>query len=125
MLKELDWEFVLTYADCNMNLEQTGHRMFMSRNGVVYRLEKVKDETGYDPRVFYDLMELVQIAKARTMLTVTLEFPVAVGGEQEVKDKLAKILSKELRGETNVQEERPVSACAVCSTDATGKVCAG
>lgn len=50
-------------------VEVTAHGMQLvsyqlsHRNTVLYHLDKVKRQTGLDPRRFYDLVELVKIAQ--------------------------------------------------------------
>lgn len=47
----------------NMNVTDVARAIFTHRNTVLYHLNKVKQQTGLDPRRFYDLVELVQIAQ--------------------------------------------------------------
>lgn len=52
------------YAErCNMNVTDVARAIFTHRNTVLYHLNKVKQQTGLDPRRFYDLVELVKIAQ--------------------------------------------------------------
>ena len=46
-----------------MNVTDVAHAIFAHRNTVLYHLDKVKRQTGLDPRRFYDLVELVKIAQ--------------------------------------------------------------
>lgn len=64
-LADIDIQIVLALADNNMNESETSRRLFMHRNTVVYHLDKVYKITGLDPTNFYDLVDLVQMAKAR------------------------------------------------------------
>ncbi len=43
-----------TFIDCGLNLSQTARAMYMHRNTLMYRLNKVKDATGLDLNVFAD-----------------------------------------------------------------------
>lgn len=63
-LDEQDFELILAYADHNMNLTQTGKVMFMHYNSIRYRFDVVRRKTGLDPQKFYDLVELVKMAKS-------------------------------------------------------------
>jgi len=47
----------------NMNVTDVARAIFTHRNTVLYHLNKVKQQTGLDPRRFYDLVELVKIAQ--------------------------------------------------------------
>jgi hypothetical protein len=50
-------------ANHNMNVTDVAHAIFAHRNTVLYHLNKVKQQTGLDPRRFYDLVELVKMAQ--------------------------------------------------------------
>ena len=102
MLNELDWKVLLAYADCDMNAERAAKQLHMARGTVCYHLDKIRDETKYSPYVFYDLIELVQIANAKFMITVSISLPLDAGSEIENINKLEKILS-EMKG--NVKRE--------------------
>ena len=54
---------VLGMAAGNMCLSEAGRKSNYSRNSVVYYVEQIKEKTGLDPKSFYDLCELVRIAK--------------------------------------------------------------
>jgi carbohydrate diacid regulator len=38
----------MNYCKCNMNLSETARMLFLHRNSLVYRLEKIKELTGLD-----------------------------------------------------------------------------
>lgn len=50
-------------CNSNMNATDVARAIFVHRNTVLYHLDKVKRQTGLDPRRFYDLVELVKIAQ--------------------------------------------------------------
>ena len=54
-----DKRVVLTFARANMNLSKAARLAYMSRQGMRYRLDKVRVETGFDPTDFHDLTRLV------------------------------------------------------------------
>ena len=62
-MKQIDKDIILAYADCNMNQKKVTQRVYMSYNGIHYRLKKIKVETGLDPQKFYDLIKLVEMVK--------------------------------------------------------------
>lgn len=64
-LTDVDIQIVLALADNNMNESETARALFMHRNNVVYHIGKIKKLTGLDPTNFYDLGDLVQMAKIR------------------------------------------------------------
>lgn len=58
-----DAHIVVAMANHNMNVTDVAHAIFTHRNTVLYHLNKVKQQTGLDPRRFYDLVELVKMAQ--------------------------------------------------------------
>ena len=62
-LNELDYHVILTLAKNNMRATETAYDLDVHRGTVLYRIEKIKHLTGLDPRVFYDLCELVEMAR--------------------------------------------------------------
>ena len=53
-----DEELVTVYAffDNNLNISETARKLFIHRNTLVYRLEKIQRKTGLDVRVFEDAL---------------------------------------------------------------------
>lgn len=47
---------VYTFFDNNLNISETARQLFVHRNTLVYRLEKIQKKTGLDVRVFEDAM---------------------------------------------------------------------
>lgn len=58
-----DCFYVIAMANHNMNVTDVARAIFAHRNTVLYHLDKVKRQTGLDPRRFYDLVELVKMAQ--------------------------------------------------------------
>ena len=58
-----DAHIVIAMAYQNMNVTDFASAIFAPRNTVLYHLDKVKQQTGLDPRRFYDLVELVRMAQ--------------------------------------------------------------
>jgi carbohydrate diacid regulator len=50
-----------TFFACNLNITETAKSLSVHRNTLIYRLKKIKDDTGYDPQIFKDSVPL-QIA---------------------------------------------------------------
>lgn len=63
ILQEIDAHIIKAMADFNMNVSRAACSLYMHRNTVVYHLDKVKRQTGLDPRRFYDLVELAKMAQ--------------------------------------------------------------
>lgn len=47
---------VLKFYECNLNVSETARALFIHRNTLVYRLERLKDFIGLDVRIFEDAM---------------------------------------------------------------------
>lgn len=55
---------VIAYAENNMNAQKTADALHYHRNSVVYHLISVRKKLGKNPMKFYDLCELLPIARA-------------------------------------------------------------
>ena len=47
-----------TYFKCDCDLQRTSANLFIHRNTLVYRLRKIRELTGLEPRLFSDAMQL-------------------------------------------------------------------
>lgn len=47
-------ETLQTFFDCNFNLKETADKLYVHRNTLIYRLKKIREESGYDPQNFQD-----------------------------------------------------------------------
>lgn len=54
-----DIEIIKTYAACDMSKSLTAKQLFINVNTVQYHFDKIKKETGLDPRKFNNLVELL------------------------------------------------------------------
>ncbi|MCZ8511744.1 helix-turn-helix domain-containing protein [Paenibacillus filicis] len=45
-------ETLKAFFSCNLNITETAKILYIHRNTLIYRLRKIKEETGYDPFVF-------------------------------------------------------------------------
>jgi hypothetical protein len=52
-------ETIRAYAGCDLNVARTAQRLMLHANTVHYRLRRIEELSGLDPRRFSDLMELV------------------------------------------------------------------
>lgn len=59
------YDIILALADNQMRISQTARKLFLDRNTVVYHIGLIKSITGKDPMNFYDLCQLVQMAKGQ------------------------------------------------------------
>lgn len=60
-LTEEDWQMVMEFAENNMNMSETARVLHVTRQTVLYHLQKVAETTGLNPMVFYDLVELLDM----------------------------------------------------------------
>ncbi|WP_207736324.1 PucR family transcriptional regulator [Fusibacter ferrireducens] len=44
----------MSFFECNLNITETAHKLFIHRNTLIYRLNKIETITGYDIRKFTD-----------------------------------------------------------------------
>lgn len=51
-------ETLQTFFDCNLNITETADLLYLHRNTLIYRLKKVKEQTGLDPQIFTDALTL-------------------------------------------------------------------
>ncbi|MFK9093802.1 CdaR family transcriptional regulator [Bacillus salipaludis] len=51
-------ETLQTFFDCNLNIKEAANKLFIHRNTLIYRLKKIKTESGYDPQNFKDAFAL-------------------------------------------------------------------
>lgn len=56
-------EIIKSFADCNMNISATAVIMNYHRNSILYHMEKIRKETGLNPRNFHDLVKLLENAR--------------------------------------------------------------
>lgn len=62
-LDELDAKIILTLAEVKMNVSEVSRQLFMHRNTVQYRIDKIKRITGASPLNLYDLCKLTALAR--------------------------------------------------------------
>ena len=63
MQKE-DISLLRIYAKNDMNCVKTAKEMDIHHNSVIYRLGKIKTETGLDARKFWDLVKLLEMEES-------------------------------------------------------------
>lgn len=54
-----DQDIIRLMADLNLNASWVARKLHFHRNTVIYRLNRIKENTGLDPRNFWELMELI------------------------------------------------------------------
>lgn len=63
MMDELDRDILITLVESGMNQSEVARRLYVHRNTIVYRLNKIRKTTGLDPLNVYDLIELIKRMK--------------------------------------------------------------
>lgn len=63
-LTQHEAELIVTMADCDLNQKRTGNKLYVGHTTIFYHIESIKNKTGKDPRKFYDMCELLPVAKA-------------------------------------------------------------
>lgn len=62
-LSDMEKQIILAMAQNDLNVSYTAKTLNRSRNGLDYHLNKIKKKTGLCPTSFYDLIELLEMAK--------------------------------------------------------------
>ena len=66
-MTEFDIETILAFAENNMNIVKAAKKMYVHRNTIVYRIDKIRKETGLNAKSFYDLVKLVKMVEEGSM----------------------------------------------------------
>ena len=61
-MNDLQKIVIVTFAVSGMSIEDTGRAMHYHRNTIRYHLECIGRKTGIDPRNFFDLIKLYDMA---------------------------------------------------------------
>jgi carbohydrate diacid regulator len=57
-LKAIFWDTLQVFFENNLNITNTSKAIFVHRNTLLYRLEKIRNATGLDPRKFNEAIQL-------------------------------------------------------------------
>lgn len=57
-------EILLAMANCNLNVTQASTELFMHRNTLLYKIDRLYNLSGFDIRTFNDLYILIKLWKA-------------------------------------------------------------
>lgn len=49
---------IKTFLECNMNLTDAAKKLHLHRNTLIYRLDRIKEDIGLDPRKFKDAVQI-------------------------------------------------------------------
>jgi len=66
-IKPVFWETLQAFFDNNMNITDTAKTIYVHRNTLLYRLERIKQFTGLDPRKFDDALQLYIVLKMKCL----------------------------------------------------------
>ena len=59
----INQEFIIEFAECNLNTTKTASKLYMHRNTVIYKLDRLVELRGFDLRSFKDMYILYFLAK--------------------------------------------------------------
>ena len=57
-LSDSDRRLLAVYYDCGMSLQDTAKQLFLHKNTLQYKLNRIREKSGYDPRSFCDAVLL-------------------------------------------------------------------
>ncbi|MDE7263297.1 MAG: helix-turn-helix domain-containing protein [Anaeroplasmataceae bacterium] len=57
-------DIIMAMADCDLNVSKASSKLFMHRNTLLYKIERLESLKGFDLKHFNDLYLLVQLLKA-------------------------------------------------------------
>lgn len=58
-MEDRDKKLLKAYAENDMSMKKTGDTVYLHYNSIRYRFRLIQQETGLDPRNFYDLEKLL------------------------------------------------------------------
>lgn len=67
-LSDSDIGLLTTYYENDMSLQQTSDALYMHKNSLQYKLNRIENNTGYNPRKFKDAVVLYSAIKLREIL---------------------------------------------------------
>lgn len=67
-LNPIFWETLESFFEHNLSISDTAGAIFVHRNTLLYRLEKIKQNTGLDPRKFNEALQLYIALKMKHFL---------------------------------------------------------
>ena len=62
-MTEREKEIVLALARNDMNTSKTAKDLHFHRNNMTYHIGRIVEKYGLDPRKFYDLIQLIEVAR--------------------------------------------------------------
>ena len=64
-MEDRDKKLLKAYAENDMNMIKTSNVVYLHYNSIRYRFRLIQQETGLDPRNFYDLEKLLAMIDAQ------------------------------------------------------------
>lgn len=62
-MTQLQAEIIVALADNQFNVSKVAEKLFMHRTSLNYHVRKIRETTGKNPMDFYDMCELLHIAR--------------------------------------------------------------
>jgi hypothetical protein len=69
-LTELQEKIIVTMCDNNLNCAATGRALYMTGAAIQNQCRSIKNKTGFDPRNFWDMTELLKLMKGKEVMNV-------------------------------------------------------
>ena len=86
MLSEHQKLIVISLAENGMKVERVADTMHYHRNTIQYHLETITKKTGYDPRNFFDLITLYEMATGKEIIMPKMTTKQAIAYLQPIAD---------------------------------------
>lgn len=62
-------DIIMAMADCDLNVSKASHQLYMHRNTLLYKIDRLISLSDFDLKRFNDLYILVQLIRARLLST--------------------------------------------------------
>ena len=64
-MTKLRWEIIPILAETSLNMSAAANRLYIHKTTAKYHAEMIREETGLDPRNFYDLVRLLTMIQSQ------------------------------------------------------------
>lgn len=85
-MNDLQKSVIIAFAENGMNVEKTARVMHYHRSNIIYHLENVEKKTGLNPRNFFDLIKLYELATGEAGFTRKMTMKQAIAYLQPIAD---------------------------------------
>lgn len=85
-MNDLHRSVVIAFAENGMKVEKTARAMCYHHNNIKYHLENIARKTGLDPRNFFDLIRLYEMATGKELVMAKMTTKQAIAYLQPIAD---------------------------------------